>query len=395
MGDFNEISKAEEKCGRLGRSETQMQNFRDVIDECGFMDLGFTGPRFTWTNNRPSDMAWERLDRAMATTEWIMLFPSVCVHHLDGKFSDHKPLWIGTDPIPQHVPRVFRFEEMWMSEQGCEETIAATWRTSKRGVPMYQVWDKIHACRRGLRAWSKHNFGSIKMQIRDTETKLKQAEVNSMRGFDHHRVTELKRHLRELLSKEERMWRQRSRTEWLKAGDSNTRFFHCRATQRKCHNHIHRLKNNDGVWTENQDQVPQLFLEYYTNLFTTETPSQIEKVVENILPVVTSEMNRQLTRDFTSQEVENAMKHMVPLKAPGSDGLPPLFYQKYWHLAGADVTQAVLTSLNSGRMLQAINHTHITFIPKIKNPESVSDYRPISLCNVIYKIASKVLTNHR
>uniref|UniRef100_A0A2N9F767 RNase H type-1 domain-containing protein n=1 Tax=Fagus sylvatica TaxID=28930 RepID=A0A2N9F767_FAGSY len=340
-----------------------MQNFRDVIDECGFMDLGFTGPRFTWTNNRPNDMAWERLDRAMATTEWIMLFPSVCVHHLDGKFSDHKPLWIGTDPIPQHIPRLFRFEEMWTSEQGCEETIAATWRTSKKGVPMFQVWDKIHACRRGLCAWSKHSFGSIKMQIRDTKIKLKQAEVNSMRGFDHHRVTELKRQLRGLMSKEERMWRQRSRTEWLKAGDSNTRFFHCRATQRKRRNHIHRLKNNEGVWTENQDQVPHLFLEYYTNLFTTETPSQIEKVVENIRPVVTPEMNKQLTRDFTSQEVENAMKHMAPLKAPGPDGLPPLFYQKYWHVVVVSESQSAFVP---GRLItdnilvafETLHHMH-------------------------------------
>jgi hypothetical protein len=65
MGDFNEILKAEEKFGRLDRPETQMQQFRDVVDACGFMDLGFTGPRFTWTNNRPRDMTWERLDRVL------------------------------------------------------------------------------------------------------------------------------------------------------------------------------------------------------------------------------------------------------------------------------------------------------------------------------------------
>ena len=258
---------------------------------------------------------------------------------------------------------------------------------------MYQVWDKIHSCRRGLREWSKHSFGSIKLQIRTTEEKLKQAEANSMRGFDHHRVVELKRQLRGLFSKEERMWKQRSRTEWLKAGDSNTRFFHCRATQRKRCNHIYRIKKDDGAWTEAQDQVPPTFLEYYSNLFTSANPPQIEEVVENILPVVTPEMNRQLTRDFTSSEVDHAIKQMAPLTAPGPDGLPPVFYQHYWHLVGADVTQAVLSSLNSGRLLHAINHTHITLIPKIKNPESVTDYRPISLCNVLYKLAAKVLTN--
>ncbi len=84
---------------------------------------------------------------------------------------------------------------------------------------------------------------------------------------------------------------------------------------------------------------------------------------------------------------------MAPLKSPGPDGLPPVFYQKYWHLIGEDVTKAVLTCLNIGKILKAINHTYITLIPKVKNPEEVKEFRPISLCNVIYKLLSKVLTN--
>ena len=59
MGDFNELVRIEEKHGRHNRLERQMQLFRDVLDECGFVDLGFAGPKFTWTNNRPRDMTWE------------------------------------------------------------------------------------------------------------------------------------------------------------------------------------------------------------------------------------------------------------------------------------------------------------------------------------------------
>ena len=70
-----------------------------------------------------------------------------------------------------------------------------------------------------------------------------------------------------------------------------------------------------------------------------------------------------------------------------------MFYQKYWHLIGEDVSNAVITCLNSSKILKAINHTYITLIPKVKNPEIVSEFRPISLCNVIYKIISKMLTN--
>ena len=70
-----------------------------------------------------------------------------------------------------------------------------------------------------------------------------------------------------------------------------------------------------------------------------------------------------------------------------------LFYQKYRHVVGDDVITTVLDFLNSGYMILEINYTHIILIPKIKSPEKMSDYRPISLCNFICKIISKVMAN--
>ena len=88
-----------------------------------------------------------------------------------------------------------------------------------------------------------------------------------------------------------------------------------------------------------------------------------------------------------------ALFQMGPTKASGPDGMNAFFYQKFWHVVGNNIVLAVLDFLNNGNMLPDIKHTNIVLIPKVKNPERMSEFRPISLCNVIYKIISKVLAN--
>ena len=83
---------------------------------------------------------------------------------------------------------------------------------------------------------------------------------------------------------------------------------------------------------------------------------------------------------------------MAPLKSLGLDNIPPLFYQNYWSLIGSDATHSILHYLNNGVLPQSLCHS-ITLIPKVKNPEYVSQFRPISLSNVLYRIFSKVLAN--
>ena len=104
-------------------------------------------------------------------------------------------------------------------------------------------------------------------------------------------------------------------------------------------------------------------------------------------------MNASLCCDFKAWEVENALKQMAPLKAPGPDGMPPLFYQNFWSLVGSNVTTSIMHYVNTGSLPTPLNHTFITLIPMTKNPERVTEFRPTSLCNVLYKIFLKVLAN--
>ena len=104
-------------------------------------------------------------------------------------------------------------------------------------------------------------------------------------------------------------------------------------------------------------------------------------------------MNAMLLQEFTELEVEEALKQMVPLKTLGPDSMPPLFYQNYWSLVGDDVSKTISSMLNSATIPGPLNHTFITLISKTKNHLAVTDCHPISLCNVLCKIFSKVLAN--
>ena len=91
--------------------------------------------------------------------------------------------------------------------------------------------------------------------------------------------------------------------------------------------------------------------------------------------------------------VKRNLKQMHPLKAPGPDGMNPLFYQHFWPIVGDCVTKCVLDFLNLGVTPVKFNETHIILIPKVKSPKKISEYRPISLSNVVSRIATKVLAN--
>ena len=109
FGDFNEVLSMDKKSGRAVRSQSQMDKFRDVVNACGFKDLGYLGPNFTWCNMQSGDSrVYLMLDRAFATSYWIDKFGEVRVNHLVDSTSDHCALYVA-DPKAPKQPNTRRF----------------------------------------------------------------------------------------------------------------------------------------------------------------------------------------------------------------------------------------------------------------------------------------------
>lgn len=179
----------------------------------------------------------------------------------------------------------------------------------------------------------------------------------------------------------------------MQSGDKNNRFFHFSTIQRRQKNKIKLLKDDNGDWLDTETNIANGFSDYFQSLFSTDGARDWSDVLCHIYPRVTKEMNEELLKPVSMDEVKAAVFQLGALKSPGPDGFSRIFYQAYWEVVHAILVQASGNFLENCQLLECLNKTYIVLIPKVKKPEHFSQFRPISLCNFSYKIFSKILAN--
>ncbi|XP_060962217.1 uncharacterized protein LOC115711062 [Cannabis sativa] len=366
IGDMNNIASHSDKRGDNRYPNGLVEGFQQALSDCNLIDLELIGYHFTWERGRGTGSWVEiRLDRAMATPHWIELFHSAQLVNLEISSSDHCLLLLElVNNVLTAAPRHFKFENAWLREPMCLQVVRDSWETSNGD----SITVKIKRC-------GENNIKRLKrLRDEDSAAELKNAEKS----------------LTEILTQQEVFWKQRSKQLWLREGDSNSKFFHAKATSRKKNNAITRLQNSSGTWVDWSSGLHDVIHMYFSELFTS-TNALTDAVVAGITPSISSTHNEDLIRPVHEDEVRRALFQMHPDKAPGPDGMTPGFYQKCWDVVGHDVVTQVRNFFESGVLPDNVNNTNIILIPKKKNVSNMGDLRPISLCNVLYKIISKVL----
>lgn len=186
---------------------------------------------------------------------------------------------------------------------------------------------------------------------------------------------------------------QKSKVHWHKDGDQNTKLFHQSIKMRHYQNNIHSIKDANGTMVDSPDEVTNAFVEYYVGLFGTDNNYRIPVNCELVKRgnVLNDTQRASLCTPFTTGDIKNALWLIDGNKAPGHDGYSCQFFKDAWEIVGDDICRAVGDFFTTGRLLQQVNTTILTLIPKSDNPLSVTEFRPIGCCSVVYKCISKLL----
>ena len=157
IGDFNEILSGEDKFGGNHINLNRPLEFKSCLDSCNFVDLGFAGPKYTWTNKRQlSDLILERLDRCFANPRWRILYPEAVVTHLPRTFSNHHAvlieLWRSN---ANRLERPFRFQMMWLLHPDFHRIVTEAWPNDAH------LQMAILEFTRKARKWNFEVFGNL------------------------------------------------------------------------------------------------------------------------------------------------------------------------------------------------------------------------------------------
>ncbi|XP_062114713.1 uncharacterized protein LOC133825835 [Humulus lupulus] len=158
---------------------------------------------------------------------------------------------------------------------------------------------------------------------------------------------------------------QNAKLNWVKEGDTNTAIFHASLRARRARNRIYSITDMEGKWVEKQDQVSHDFLNFYKDLLGSKMAKR-KSVFTSLVShgtILNEQQQRLMVQNYTKEEVKEAIF----------------------------MCEAVLSFLHLGKLLKELNSSTLTLIPKSKCPESVSDFRPIACCNVLYKVATKMI----
>ncbi|XP_011016272.1 PREDICTED: uncharacterized protein LOC105119785, partial [Populus euphratica] len=393
LGDFNSVLSQDDKHNGEAVSTYETADFRQCCSDLGLIDLNYSGCHYTWSNGK----VWTKLDRALVNSLWSPAHASAHVHFDNpGAFSDHSPVTITLQSRSFIGKKSFKFFNMWTHHVSFSDLVAANWHHEFYGSPMFTFCKRLKALKGPLRELNRLHYSHISARVARAEAALDHHQTIFSNDRDNPQLLAedklLQQQFLHLKAAERQFFSQKLKFTFLKECDQGSSFFHALMSRKHWQNYIPAIHRSDGTITTSIDEVGTVFVDYFSHLLgTSKDTLPLDSSVIQHGPCLDANTHASLLAPFTDLDIKNVLFAIDDDKAPGPDGYSSCFFKKSWDVIGGDFCRAVRDFFESGAMLKQINHSIIALIPKSTNSSFASDFRPISCCNVIYKVIAKLL----
>ncbi|XP_010462974.1 PREDICTED: uncharacterized protein LOC104743614 [Camelina sativa] len=361
-----------------------MRDFQAVFTHCSLSDIASHGPLFTWCNKRENDLIHKKLDRVLVNAAWEQLYPYAYNVFAAGGCYDHLNCRImvkGEGDNHGRRRKPFKFVNL-LTEM-------------EEFLPL-----KLKGLKPALRSLAKRRLGNLVLKTReafDVLCEKQQANSTNPSSLAMEEENAAFKRWDFLVGLEEKFLKQKSKLHLLKVGDKNNTAFHRAATIQKAQNTIKEIHCSDGRMVKKEEEIKTEAERHFPEFLQLIPPdfegSTVEEL-ERLLPFRCSVVDQQaLTRVVSGEEIKKVLFSMLNDKSPRPDGFTSEFYKSTWELLGAEFVLAVQSFFAKGFLPKGINSTILALIPKKVSTMEMKDYRPISCCNVIYKVISKIIAN--
>ena len=398
MGDFNAIRNQSDRLGGSTTWAGTMDRLDTCIREAKVDDLRYSGMHYTWSNQCPENLIMRKLDRVLVNEKWNLNFPLSEARFLPSGMSDHSPMVVKVIGNDQNIKKPFRFFDMWMDHDEFMPLVKKVWDQNSGGCPMYQLCCKLRKLKQELKLFNMAHFSNISDKVKDAKNEMDKAQQALHTAHENPilcmRERDAVHKYASTVRAEESFFKQKASIQWLSLGDQNTSYFHKSVNGRQNRNKLLSLTREDGEVVEGHEAVKSEVITYFHRVLGVDQMPRVlnEEVMESAINLkLSSTQQHVLAQDVTREEIKHAMFSLKNNKAPGPDGFNAGFFKRMWHIVGEDVINAVRSFFQTRRMLKEMNATSISLIPKVANPTRLTDFRPISCCNTVYKCIAKIL----
>jgi len=399
---FNFSLGRAEAWGPTAREDSLTDFFQNLLIENNLIEANLIKLKPTWRNRRVGEArVAKRLDRFLLNEDLSSMIPLFRQWVEEGGPSNHFPIYLELSKTPPKPPAHFKFNASWLQEVSYNKLFKETWIHPDRRSSEdkgFLFMENLKRLKKATISWAKDRKAKQNEEITRINENLQKLESIEADGYatqeSKERILSLEKLKNQILLAKEEEWRLKSRAIWLKAGDENTSFFHNYAKGRKSANTIWNLKIDEGREAKTFESLSALGQSHFQSLFADQGEATIVEVIKTTQcfhRYVEEEEAEQVMDPVTKEEVESVIKSMAKEKSPGPDGWTVEIFLHFFELIGEEITEVVEESIKNGEIYSPFNATFIALIPKKEAPETFEDFRPISLCNSIYKIIAKVI----